>query len=286
MSCNCSCAGNQTVVPAVPAADSPTDRADLGSATGVVQATAGLLIAVSVITLIVIYVRKTDSNLRKYSVGVCVVSCTSCALTFAASLLWAEDDITVTSYFDDDDVLMTCSLAERAKKVSGVERAGCGSCTVRVWLTVLAITCMWGCVWLKLLRGRAMSEAKSSGRRYSRLASARSLVPLLLPLIAVQCLGLGIFSLADPPSLDHPEYQHEEYSTKVRRPLRPATCCFDWDFPMRRLFLSRNIEGATDAGRRTGCATPPATRSSGPLRGRRGARRCCTCCASPAAHSA
>ena len=25
---------------------------------------------------------------------------------------------------------------------------------------------------------------------------------------------------------------------------------FDWDFPMRRLFLSRNIEGATDAGRR------------------------------------
>jgi CRP-like cAMP-binding protein len=35
----------------------------------------------------------------------------------------------------------------------------------------------------------------------------------------------------------------------VRRPLRPATCRFDWDFPMRRVFLSRNIEGATDAGR-------------------------------------
>eukprot|EP01047_Picozoa_sp_COSAG01_P043546 COSAG01_NODE_3874_length_5600_cov_24.365206_5_plen_172_part_00 len=34
----------------------------------------------------------------------------------------------------------------------------------------------------------------------------------------------------------------------VRRPLRPATCRFDWDFPMRRLFLPRNIEGATDAG--------------------------------------
>jgi hypothetical protein len=31
--------------------------------------------------------------------------------------------------------------------------------------------------------------------------------------------------------------------------LRPATCCFDWDFLMRRLFLSRNIKGATDAGR-------------------------------------
>jgi hypothetical protein len=37
----------------------------------------------------------------------------------------------------------------------------------------------------------------------------------------------------------------------VRRPLRPATRCFDWDVPMRRLFLSRNIEGATDAGRDT-----------------------------------
>jgi hypothetical protein len=35
----------------------------------------------------------------------------------------------------------------------------------------------------------------------------------------------------------------------VRRPLRPATCCFGWDLPMRRLFLSRNIEGATGAGR-------------------------------------
>jgi hypothetical protein len=35
----------------------------------------------------------------------------------------------------------------------------------------------------------------------------------------------------------------------VRRPLRPATCCFDWCFPMRRLFLSGYIEGATDAGR-------------------------------------
>ena len=36
----------------------------------------------------------------------------------------------------------------------------------------------------------------------------------------------------------------------VRRPLRPAAYDFDWDFPMRRLFLSRNIEGVTDAGRR------------------------------------
>jgi hypothetical protein len=35
----------------------------------------------------------------------------------------------------------------------------------------------------------------------------------------------------------------------VRCPLRPATCCFDWGVPVRRLFLSRNIEGATDAGR-------------------------------------
>jgi hypothetical protein len=34
----------------------------------------------------------------------------------------------------------------------------------------------------------------------------------------------------------------------MRRPLRPATCGFDWDFPLRRLFLSRNIEGATDVG--------------------------------------
>jgi GNAT superfamily N-acetyltransferase len=52
----------------------------------------------------------------------------------------------------------------------------------------------------------------------------------------------------------------------VRRPLRPAACCFDWDFHMRRLFLSRNIEGATDAGsgapsgrpRSTRCSPPPA----------------------------
>lgn len=39
------------------------------------------------------------------------------------------------------------------------------------------------------------------------------------------------------------------FDVKVRRPLRPATCRFDWDFPVRRLFLSRNIEGATDAAR-------------------------------------
>eukprot|EP01049_Picozoa_sp_SAG25_P008920 SAG25_NODE_841_length_5118_cov_6.634389_3_plen_126_part_00 len=35
---------------------------------------------------------------------------------------------------------------------------------------------------------------------------------------------------------------------QVQRPLRPATCGFDWDFPLRCLFLSRNIEGATDVG--------------------------------------
>jgi hypothetical protein len=36
---------------------------------------------------------------------------------------------------------------------------------------------------------------------------------------------------------------------EVRRPLRPATCRSDWDFPTRRVFLSRNAEGgATGAG--------------------------------------
>jgi hypothetical protein len=48
-------------------------------------------------------------------------------------------------------------------------------------------------------------------------------------------------------------------SLGVRRPLRPAACRFDWDFPVRRVFLSRNIEGATDAGGRRGPA-PSATR--------------------------
>eukprot|EP01047_Picozoa_sp_COSAG01_P028522 COSAG01_NODE_1918_length_8905_cov_2.532591_5_plen_129_part_00 len=51
--------------------------------------------------------------------------------------------------------------------------------------------------------------------------------------------------LRDPPAA-LPDRTRDD--RVVRRPLRPATCCFDWDFPMRRLFLSRNIEGATDAG--------------------------------------
>jgi hypothetical protein len=44
------------------------------------------------------------------------------------------------------------------------------------------------------------------------------------------------------PATDVPVWQ-------VRRPLRPAACRFDWDFPVRRLFLSRNIEGAPALGR-------------------------------------
>eukprot|EP01047_Picozoa_sp_COSAG01_P033816 COSAG01_NODE_2506_length_7552_cov_66.389776_3_plen_180_part_00 len=46
--------------------------------------------------------------------------------------------------------------------------------------------------------------------------------------------------------------------TAVRRPLRPAACCVDWDVPTRRVFWSRSIEGAADAGRtlwRCGCGT-------------------------------
>jgi hypothetical protein len=46
---------------------------------------------------------------------------------------------------------------------------------------------------------------------------------------------------------------------EVRRPLRPATCRFDWDFPMRRVFLSRNNEGATDAGRPGACTITTST---------------------------
>jgi hypothetical protein len=58
---------------------------------------------------------------------------------------------------------------------------------------------------------------------------------IALPVAVVQIQG----SAAATPSLEW----------VWRRPLRPATCRFDWDFPMRRVFLSRNIEGATDAGR-------------------------------------
>eukprot|EP01047_Picozoa_sp_COSAG01_P046239 COSAG01_NODE_4325_length_5131_cov_187.768084_3_plen_205_part_00 len=51
----------------------------------------------------------------------------------------------------------------------------------------------------------------------------------------------------------HPTFGSAPWrAEQVRRPLRPATSRFDWDFPMRRVFLSRNIEGATDAGRSGG----------------------------------
>jgi hypothetical protein len=58
----------------------------------------------------------------------------------------------------------------------------------------------------------------------------------------------------------------------VRRPLRPATSRFDWDFPMRRLLLSRNIEGATDSGRACCTARAPTCCRATTARSRRRTR--------------
>jgi hypothetical protein len=46
------------------------------------------------------------------------------------------------------------------------------------------------------------------------------------------------------PCVESPHCPRGGGLDQVRRPSRPAICCFDWDLPVRRLFLSRNIEGA------------------------------------------
>jgi hypothetical protein len=68
--------------------------------------------------------------------------------------------------------------------------------------------------------------------------------------------GSGVDAIADPqPPRKVMIWMANPYAeparNQVRRPLRPATCRFGWDSPMRRVFLSRDIEGATDAGRRS-----------------------------------
>ena len=211
--CNCSCANVSNVTYD---ASSLTDRADLGMAPGLMTTSAVLCGAVTCLGVGVVYSRRLTAAVVKASPGLSYAVGLFCVLTIGASLLWVEDDITVTGYFDGDDLLMTCSISQLAKKATQVDREGCGSCTIRVWLTVFAVTLMWGSVWLKLLRSRSLCDAKRAGRSFARLAQSRVLMPLLLPLIGVQAIGLGLYSLVNPPALDHPEFDQRHYTTQAR----------------------------------------------------------------------
>jgi hypothetical protein len=142
----CNCSGNSSLPSIVSAAAESEDRADLGSAPAALTVAGGLLEGLTGLVLLLLYCRRNEPEVRASSLALGYTITLACASAIGVSFLWAEDDITVTGYFDGDDLLSTCSLTQLAKKASGVAREGCGSCTFRVWLTVFALTSLWGTV--------------------------------------------------------------------------------------------------------------------------------------------
>ena len=159
--------------------------------------------------------RKTHPACRRASPALTMLTTISCAAVFGVSWLWADDDISISETLSG---AAECNVAEDEEGMTEVKRDGCSSCALRVWLTVYAMTLLWGSVLLRLLRTDAASNTQRRGGSFSRLSSARLLIPFGLgPLLGFQTVVLIIYSAVDAPSLDHANYPTEMMKTEEHK---------------------------------------------------------------------
>ena len=207
MSCNCT-----TCVPTGYGVGGRTDRADLGSAPEVLgYTTLAFEFMVVVLFLITWSKRNKDVMCRKASPALTAVALLSCAATFGVSWLWASDDITSSEMLN----LGTGCMLEEAKG-GATSRIECSSCWAREALTVWAMTLLWGMILMRLKRTEALALAQQKGGTFSRLSSARVLLPMGIgPLLGAQTFILIMYSALSKPTLDHPEYEQAVMVTQA-----------------------------------------------------------------------
>ena len=191
-------------------------RADYGATPTVFGwSTALFELATLAVLVITTMRRKTHPACRRASPALTMLTTLSCAAVFGVSWLWADDDITISETLSG---AAECNVAEDEEGMTEVKRDGCSSCALRVWLTVYAMTLLWGSVLLRLLRTDAASNTQRRGGSFSRLSSARLLIPFGLgPLLGFQTVVLIIYSAVDAPSLDHANYPTEMMKTEEHK---------------------------------------------------------------------
>ena len=158
--CNCSsCCGVEAERPDL-------GRPDFGGAPVILGSIAVFFEVVVLVLFAITYTkREKDRDCRRASPALTTVTLMGCAATFGVSILWADNDISVSE-----------SLNIGAGCLAEAYRADCSSCVARASLTVWAVTVLWGSVLMRLLRTEALCMAEQKGGSFSRMSSARTLV--------------------------------------------------------------------------------------------------------------